>query len=51
LDAELATAIATSGAQVRLKSLYVRQLPKSGREPQDVLNYLDLDARAIVQAV
>jgi hypothetical protein len=51
LDAELATAIATSGAQVRLKNLYVRRLPKSGREPEDVLDYLDLDAKAIVEAV
>jgi transketolase len=51
LDAELATAIATSGAQVRLKTLYVRQLPKSGREPSDVLDYLDLGAKSISQAV
>jgi len=51
LDAELATAIATSGAQVRLKNLYVRQIPKSGREPQDVLDYLELGAKAIVAAV
>src|SRR5256885_2189202 len=37
LDAEIATAIATSGADVKLKNLYVNQIPKSGREPQDVL--------------
>ncbi|HEV8604570.1 MAG TPA: transketolase [Tepidisphaeraceae bacterium] len=51
LDAELAVAIATSGADVKLKSLYVTQVPKSGREPQDVLDYLHLGAKAILQAV
>jgi hypothetical protein len=47
----LATAIASSGAPVRLKNLYVRQIPKSGREPQDVLDYLDLGVKSIVAAV
>ena len=42
LDAEIGTAIAHSGAAVKLKSLYVHQIPKSGREPQDVLDYLGL---------
>jgi transketolase len=51
LDAEIATAIATSGADVKLKSLYVTQIPKSGREPQDVLDYLHLGTKAILQAV
>ncbi|MGH7215587.1 MAG: transketolase, partial [Tepidisphaeraceae bacterium] len=36
LDGELATAIAGASADVTLKNLFVRQLPKSGREPQDV---------------
>ena len=51
LDAELATAIAATGAGVRLTNLYVRRIPKSGREPQDVLDYLDLGVKAIVAAV
>jgi len=33
------------------ESLYVAQIPKSGREPQDVLDYLGLGAKAIVAAV
>ena len=51
LDAELATAIARSGDDVRLKNLYVTQIPKSGREPNDVLAYLGLDVKAILNAV
>jgi transketolase len=51
LDAEIATAIADSGADLRLKSLYVRQIPKSGREPDDVLNYLSLGTKQILQSV
>ena len=51
LDSEIATAIATSGADVKLKSLCVTQVPKSGREPQDVLDYLHLGVKAILQAV
>jgi len=51
LDAEIATAIATTGAAIRLKPLFVTQIPKSGREPQDVLDYLNLGAKAIAAAV
>ncbi|MDB5289501.1 MAG: Transketolase central region [Phycisphaerales bacterium] len=51
LDAELATAIAQTGAQIKLKNLYVHQIPKSGREPQDVLDYLGLGAKQILAAV
>ena len=51
LDAELATAIATSGSTVRLQNLYVNQIPKSGRTPEAVLDYLSLDAAAIAKAV
>ena len=51
LDAEIATAIARNGDDVKLKNLYVRQIPKSGREPQDVLDYLDLGSKAILSAV
>jgi transketolase len=51
LDAEIATAIATTGSDVRLKALTVPRIPKSGREPTDVLEWLGLDAKAIVAAV
>jgi transketolase len=51
LDAEIGTAIASKGAAIKLKSLYVRQVPKSGREPADVLEYLSLGAKQILQAV
>jgi transketolase len=51
LDAELAMAIARSGSGVRLQPLHVRQIPKSGRTPEDVLDYLGIDSRAIVRAV
>jgi transketolase len=51
LDAEIAGQIATTGAKVTLKTLYVKQFPKSGREPQDVLDYLHLGSKAIIAAV
>ena len=51
LDAEVALAIATTGAGIRLQNLYVQQIPKSGRTPEDVLDYLNLDAKAIAKAV
>jgi transketolase len=51
LDAELAIAVATSGSGVRLKNLVCNRFPKSGREPDDVLKYLGLDAKAIIAAV
>ncbi|HEX4796146.1 MAG TPA: transketolase [Humisphaera sp.] len=51
LDAEIAMAIATTGAGVKLKSLFVHQIPKSGREPSDVLEYLGLGVKQIVAAV
>jgi transketolase len=51
LDVEIAMQIATTGAQVKLKSLVVRQVPKSGREPEDVLAYLHLDSKSILAAV
>jgi transketolase len=51
LDAEIATAIARNGDDVKLKNLYVRHIPKSGREPDDVLNYLDLGLKSILAAV
>jgi transketolase len=51
LDAEMGIAIAQSGASIKLQSLYVHQVPKSGREPQDVLDYLGLGAKQIAAAV
>jgi transketolase len=51
LDAELAGQIAATGAGIKLTALFVTQLPKSGREPQDVLANLHLDAKAILQAI
>jgi transketolase len=51
LDAEIAHQIASHGAPIKLKAMYVRNMPKSGRETQDVLDYLDLGSRAILAAV
>lgn len=51
LDAEIAIAIANSDDDIKLKNLYVAQIPKSGREPDDVLNYLSLGAKQILAAV
>jgi transketolase len=51
LDAEIATAIAQNGADVRQKSLFVKRVPKSGREPDDVLDYLNVGLAAILQTI
>ncbi|MEA2736268.1 MAG: transketolase [Humisphaera sp.] len=51
LDAEIAIAITNSGDEFSLKNLYVRQIPKSGKEPEDLLEFLDLDYKAILKAV
>ena len=51
LEAEICCAVAAKGAGIKVKSLYVKQIPKSGREPQDVLDYLHLGTEAILQAV
>jgi transketolase len=51
LDAELAMAIARTGSGVRLTPMYVQQIPKSGRTPEEVLDYLGIDAAAIAKAV
>jgi hypothetical protein len=34
-----------------LKAMFVAQIPKSGREPDDVLNYLHLGLKSILAAV
>src|SRR5690606_29798402 len=51
LDAGLATAIGTGGKGIRLQNLYVQRIPKSGRTPDEVLDYLGLDSKAIARAV
>ena len=51
LDSEIAEAIARKGADIRLTPLFVANIPKSGREPQDVLDYLHLGYKAILAAV
>lgn len=50
LDAELATAIARNGAGVQLRNVVVDRIPKSGREPDDVLDYCDVGQEAILRA-
>jgi transketolase len=51
LDAEIAIAITNNGDDFTLKNLFVKRLPKSGKEPDDVLEFLNLDAKAILAAV
>jgi transketolase len=51
LDAEIATAIATRGDEITLTPLTVRNIPKSGREPADVLAYCHLSVADIVKAI
>ena len=52
LDAEIARCRSPRAArELKLKALFVHQIPKSGREPQEVLDYLDLGFKAIVAAV
>ena len=51
LDAEIGIALAKSGSGVKLTNLVVKHVPKSGRTPDDVLEYLDLGKKQIVAAV
>lgn len=51
LDAELATALANRGDELRLTNLFVRNIPKSGREPEEVLEYVGLGRDKILQAI
>jgi transketolase len=51
LDAELSLAIAHTGAQVTLKSVVANRIPKSGREPNDVLDYVGAGMKQILAAV
>ncbi len=51
LDAEIATAIASRGDDIQLRSIVVTQIPKSGREPSEVLDYCGVGMKAILAAV
>jgi transketolase len=50
LGAAVAEALVGSVRDVALHQMYVRQIPKSGRTPDDVLRYLGLSADDICQA-
>lgn len=50
LDAEIATAIAQRGDDITVKAMFAGRIPKSGREPDDVLGYLGLGVKGIVEA-
>lgn len=50
LDAEIAMAIAARDDEMTLESVCARRIPKSGREPADVLDYLGIGYKAIVSA-
>jgi transketolase len=50
LDAEIAMAIAGREDEMTLQSLCVRRIPKSGREPQEVLDYCGLGMKEILEA-
>jgi transketolase len=51
LDAEIAMAIAGREDEMTLQSLCVRRIPKSGREPAEVLAYCGLGMKDILEAV
>lgn len=51
LDAEIATAIAQTGAAIKFQNLFCNIIPKSGRTPEDVLAYLALDPKSIIKAI
>jgi transketolase len=50
LDAEIATAIAAGDDELTLVPLTVKNIPKSGREPQEVLDYVGLGIKDIMKA-
>jgi transketolase len=50
MGSALADVVSERGGACTLKQLYVRQIPKSGRTPEDVLRYLGLSAEDIVKA-
>jgi transketolase len=50
MGSAVADALSARGAGVTLHQMYVRQIPKSGRTPDDVLRYLGLSADDIAKA-
>ena len=50
MGSAVADVLSQHGAAFTLKQLYVRQIPKSGRTPEEVLRYLGLSADEIVKA-
>ncbi|HEX8521535.1 MAG TPA: transketolase [Tepidisphaeraceae bacterium] len=51
LDAEIATAITSRGDDIQLRSVFVTNMPKSGKEPSEVLDYSGVGFKAILNAV
>ncbi len=51
LDAELASAAAKSDAEVQVRPVFVNRIPKSGREPSEVLDYVNVGRGAILRAI
>ena len=49
LGSAVADVLAQHGSPYRLTQMFVRQIPKSGRTPDEVLRYLQLSAADIVQ--
>jgi len=49
LGSEIASAAARTG-KVRVHSMNVERMPKSGKEPEDIISYVGLDAASIVKA-
>jgi transketolase len=50
LGSAVADALAEYGGLFTVKQLFVRQIPKSGRTPDDVLRHLGLSAEDIVKS-
>ena len=50
LDAEIAMAIAAREDEMSLVSLCARRIPKSGRKPEEVLEYVGLGMKEILEA-
>jgi transketolase len=50
LDAEIGTAIAGGEDEITLVPLTVKRIPKSGREPEQVLEYVGLGMKEIMEA-
>ncbi|MGE5365755.1 MAG: hypothetical protein ACM3PO_00555 [Betaproteobacteria bacterium] len=50
IGSELSETAAAAGGPPRMRSLFVRNIPKSGRTPDDLLAYVHLSVPAIVRA-